>query len=291
MTAQCARCGKPMPDTGPICHRPCATELTEALTAAAGHAQDTEAVLARQTRYGAGQRGGSGEPLPVDLTASAHYGAIALAVSGWATILVEEGYTRPIPRWRPAAGPLCPPRGHRCEHASCAAIRDHTQPSPLAHIAAWLAGHTGDLRKHPAAGEAFTDLHDACAQLARLVDRPADKVLVGMCPCGQVLYANHGDGVTRCKSCRRQWDVADSRETLRNHLDGKLVTATEAARLAQYLDSSRTQKQIRALIAAWIKRGQLWQRGLIRDEPTYRFGEVTGRLARTPRRVTHSDHV
>lgn len=288
-------CGQPSAD-GYAAHR-CARELASALRSAAGHAEDAEAVIARQTRYGGGSRGGSDEPLPVDLTAATRFHAVAGVVNGWAGVLVDEGYAAPVPRWRAAAGPLCPPPragheppGYRCGHATCEAIRDRTPPSPLAALIAWLAGHVDELRKHPAAGEAFGELHDACRQLARLVDRPDDRQLVGVCDCGKVLYAPRGKDVIHCPipTCRLRWNVAESRDILRRHLGDKLVTAAEAARLATYLDGDRTQDNIRKLIAARVKSGQLAAHGQVEVEgevePTYRFGEVAALLAGIPRR-------
>jgi hypothetical protein len=283
-TPTCVRCGRPTAD-GFACHT-CALGLAQALTVAAGHAEDAEAVLARQTRYGAGGRGGNDEPLPVDLTASVRLAAVDNTIDTWARVVLDETGQSLSP-WRLAAGPLCPPTGTRCAHDSCETIRRRWPISSLGMAALWLAGQVEWLRKHPAAGEAFRELHDACAQLARLVDRPPDKELVGMCDCGKVLYAAYGKVVIQCPlvTCKLVWDVADSRDILRRHLGDKLVTAAEAARLAAYLDTDRTQEQIRKLINAWASRRQVAAHGVDRDgEPTFRFGDVAQRLATTPKR-------
>jgi len=263
---------------------PCAQELAQALTTAAGHAEDAEAVIARQARFGTGSRGGSGDRLP-DLTRSAEFDRIAGTVGTWGRAVTED--TRRRPHWRPLAGPLCPPTGQRCEHWSCEAVRRREAPPALALELAWLAGQTGWLRKHPAAGEAFADLHAACDDLARLIDRPPVDELVGMCDCGKVLYAAHGKTVVRCPvtTCKLRWNVATSRDILRRALDDKLVTAADAARLGQYLDSDRTQEQIRKLINAWSSRALIMAHGEIDAEPVFRFGDISGRLAATPRRT------
>jgi hypothetical protein len=283
-----------MPDQAYVCQAD-ALSLAETLQTAAGHAADAEAVIARQARYGGGGRGSGGEPLPVDLTRSARFDAVKLAADGWVSVLLT-GET--FPAWRRTAGPLCPAlrTGVRCPHSSCAAIRVTTPPSTLAREFSWLSGHVSALRVHPAAGEAFKELHDACEQLARLVDRPAEKELVGMCDCGKVLYAPPGRGTVQCpeQTCKLRWDVATSRDILRRALDGKLVTAAEAARLGQYLDTDRTQQQIRKLIDKWAERTLIEAHGhVVEDDkngqpqtvPTFRFGDVSGRLARTPRRT------
>lgn len=282
--AQCVRCARPAPDAY-ACHH-CALSLAETLQNAAGHAEDAETVIARQARYGGGSRGGSSEPLPVDLTASARYAAVENAIGTWARHVVEERGME-LPVRRPTVGPLCEDLG--CEHSSCARIRSRRPPSGLARAAAWLATQVGWLRKRPEAREAFRELHDACDQLARLVDRPPDKELVGMCDCGRTLYAAHGRGVVTCPEpkCKLQWHVERSRKILRDALDGKLFTAGEAARLAVRLDDGdRTTEQVRKLINAWASRGLVAAHGVDRyGDPTYRFGDVLERLARTPRRA------
>lgn len=282
MTVTCVCCGRPMPDQAYVC-RPEAQDLADALLAAAGHAEDAETLSARGARLGAA-RGGGDTPLP-DLSRSARYAHAANAITTWARVAMEETGRRPV--WRPAIGPLCPPTGLRCEHGSCEAIRRRTPPDAVALCAAWLAQQVDWLRKHPAAAEAFAELHQACAELARLVDVPPDKDLVGMCDCGKVLYAAHGRKHVTCpvETCKLRWNVEESRDILRKALDDKLVTAADAARLGQYLDSDRTQEQIRKLINAWSSRSLIVAHGEIEGEPTFRFGDVSARLARTPRRT------
>jgi len=305
----CVVCERPVPDTAYACPS-CALRLAQTLREASGHAEDAEAVLARQTRYGSGSRGGSSDSLPVDLTASTRYAAISLTVGGWMRVLIEEGYAPEPDAWRPLAGALCPParpgdeprRGNRCTHGSCIAIRDQGAPSALAQALTWLSAHCGQLRKHPAAREAFAELHDACAQLERLVDRPADKVLVGVCDCGKVLYAALGRTAIRCPDpCGATWNVSDGLDILRKHLDGRLFTAAEAAPLAVRLTGAdRSTEQVRKLINAWSARGLIERRGEVivqldgydedglpktRTDGLYRFGDVADRLATTPTRT------
>jgi hypothetical protein len=295
VSAECVRCGAPTDAT--VC-RPDALSLAETLVAASGHAEDAEAVIARQTRHGTGGGAGSGDPLPYDPVASVRLGAVAMEVRFWTEDL-RDG--EPLPTWRRMTGPRCK-IGVRCPHSSCAALRVINPPSYLAQAFQWLSGQTEALRRHPAADEAFARLHAACADLERLNDGPADKELVGMCDCGKVLYAPRGKGVVTCPvpTCKLNWDVAKSREILRKALDERLVTAGEAAHLGAYLDTDRTQKQIRALVDAWARRSVITARGKVEGEPdedgqptfepTYRFGDIASRMAVTPRRgVTRSD--
>jgi hypothetical protein len=225
-----------------------------------------------------------------NFTASKVYGRFRAAIGTWERDLVETGRARPPAPWRPHLGPLCAPArpgdeprdGNRCGHESCARIREE-RPSALAHTVLWLAEQVGELRKHPAAVEAFAELHAACAELASIVDRPADDELVGVCDCGKILYAVHGRTYVRCPAvtCKLTWHVERSRDILRRHLGDKLVTLPEAARLAAYLDPDRTLDGIRKLIAARID--QLVPHGQLADEdgaePAYLFGDVVALLA------------
>ena len=295
----CVVCGRPTPD-GYACHT-CGQELADALRTAAGHAEDAETANGRQAGYGAGSRGGSSDGMTYDAKRSARLNAVRLAADGWTTdLLAGAGF----PAWRRTAGPLCPPQrtGERCHHRSCAAVRVTMPPPMLARELTWLAAQAGVLRKHPAAQEAFRELHDACDDLARLVDIAAVDELVGMCDCGKVLYAPRGKTVVTCPvpTCKLRWDVATSRDILRRALDGKLVTAAEAARLGAFLDTDRNQEQIRKLIDKWAERTLIEAHGhvvvetdgvddygLVRTKtvPAFRFGDISGRLARTPRRT------
>jgi hypothetical protein len=126
-----------------------------------------------------------------------------------------------------------------------------------------------------------------------------------MCDCGQILYAPADRAIVQCKgrprSCGATWDVERSQDILMDHLDGQLVTAAEAAHLAAFLDTDRTQEQIRKLVNAWSARGMVLAHGHVTRDPnqaeldadpevgpvpvpTFRFGEIRDRLAATPRR-------
>jgi len=282
LSAECTRCGRPT--DGTVCH-PEASALADALGIAAGHAEDAETVIARQARYGGGSRGGSDEPLPVDLTASARLDAVENTIGTWARHVVDARGTE-LPARRPRLGPTC--ERIDCGHGSCLAIALRRPPRTLAAAAGWLSTQVEWLRHRPEAGEAFDELHDACTQLARLVDRPPDRDLVGMCDCGKVLYAAHGRTLIQCPQprCKLVWHVERSRDILRRALDDKLFTAAEAARLLVHLDDGdRGTEQIRKLINKWAERGRITADGEIGGEPVYRFGDLGERLAGATRRT------
>lgn len=281
---QCAICDKPLADGAVVCSAD-AGDLAKALTAAAGHAEDAWTVIARQARYGSS---GGARQVETDAAIAEDLRRNRVTAFAWAASIE-----------RPPAGGLRPEplpvniaavdEYRAAENTITTWARDlysYADADSLASAARWLAENVEQLRHHEAADEAFDELADACHQLERLVDRPASDRLVGVCDCGAVLYAYHRQAVVQCgeRTCGATWDVERSREILIRHLDGQLLTAAEAARMAAYLDPGRTTEQIRTLIASWAKRGQVMERGLRERSPTYRFGEIRARLAETPRR-------
>lgn len=290
----CALCGRPSPDAY-VCRHD-ALRLADDLREAAGHAEDAPTVIARQARYGGGFRASSEPALPVDLTAGDRYAIAESVITTWARHVDEEGGPA-LPAGKRAIGPVC---AVECQHISCRVIRRPVPQLGLPEVTRWLAGQTGWLSGGPEAKEAFDELGDACAILRRLVDRPTERDLVGVCDCGKVLYAVQGRGIVRCPrpTCGLMWDVERSREILRRALGDKLVTLPEAARLAAYLDPDRTQDGIRKLLGARV--GQLVPHGSIVEEPSedeiadaeaeerepvptviplYRFGDLAALLA------------
>lgn len=322
----CGVCGKPLADGAYVCTAD-ALSLAQRLREAAGHAEDAWTVIARQARYGAAGGGRKAEPEPVavaedlrrnpvttfgwaasierppagglrpgeippDLSASAVLADVGNVVTTWARHVCEQRGTE-LPVRRPRHGPVC---ADACAHGSCAGIRRRRPPSDLGEAAAWLATQVGWLRSRPEAVEAWDELHDACARLARLVDRPAGPGrLIGVCDCGAILYAKDGRTVVQCRNklCQMTWHVERSREILQAALREKLFTAAEAAHLAASWDE-RGSEQIRKLINSWVSRDRITARGWIagntgEDEarwPTYRFGDILDLLEQaTPRRT------
>jgi len=299
VTAQCVRCGAPT--DAAACHQ-CALRLAQTLREAAGHAEDAWTVVARLTRYG-GAAGGARAAEPEAVTVTPANRRNPVLAFGWAAS-VE----------RPKAGaliaepmPFDPDAADRL-HAITSTIgtwaRDlGTDATDLPGAARWLAEHVDWLRRGPAAAEAFKELHDACADLRRLVDSPATDRLVGVCDCGRVLYAMPWHTAVECPPpCGARWAVSDGLDILRKHIDDRLFTAAEAAPLAVRLVSEeRSTEQVRKLINKWGERGELtakshvWREPNAAElkkhpdhpmvqEPLYRFGDIADRLARTPRR-------
>lgn len=285
MTAPtCVACDRPTPD-GNACTT-CAQQLAQALRAAAGHAEDAWTVIARQARVGHGGSGRRPEPELGEPTEDRQRNPVT--TFGWQASIERPavGALRPEPT--PAdLGAL--DQLHAVQNAIGTWVRDlGSDFDTLTEAALWLAEQVGLLRHHPAAAEAFKELRDACRQLERLVDRPAERELVGMCDCGKVLYAAAGRTVVQCPqpTCKLVWNVAESRDILRDALRGKLFTAAEAGHFAAHWDE-RTSEQIRKLINKWAERARLTPHGTIGSDPIYLFGDVLDRLAESPpRRAT-----
>lgn len=287
---ECVICGRPSPD-GYACHDD-AQELAATLREAAGHAEDAETVIARQTRYGGGSPGSGSDGITPNTAASATLARFRNAIGTWQRDLIETGRAAEPGPWRAYAGPPCAPArpgdeprdGNRCGHQSCARVRE-LRPSELAQATLWLAEHVDEIRTHPAAGEAFPELANACAELTWIVDRPAERDLVGVCDCGKVLYATKARAYVKCpvKTCQLTWHVERSREILRKALGDKIVTLPEAIRLAAHFDADRSLDNIRKLVNARI--GQLAPHGSLDEEPGYVFGDVVALLAAIPKRT------
>lgn len=296
MTNQCLRCGAP---TDFYVCRPEARDLADQLLVAAGHAEDAWTVIARQTRIGHGG-GGRGEPpelgaIPGDNVRN------PVTTFGWQASIERP----PIGALRPEPTPAdlgALDRYHAAEATITTWAGTHDGGLPAA--CRYLATQIDDLRQHPAAKDAFDDLEAACRQLERLVDRRVDnRHFIGICNCNRALYAPWNWTIIQCKdkTCGAVWNLADGQDILLRHLDDKLVTAGEAAKLAGHLDPDRSQDAVRKLIEKWAARGRLTPHGHIMREPTdaeirrdpeaypvpvptYRFGEIRQLLDETPRR-------
>jgi hypothetical protein len=274
---ECAVCGRPSPD-GYACVA-CAVDrprqLLAEITDMLGAALD---VAHRQARHGT-SGGGSGKPgsaLPLNLGATARLDGVRTALTTWWRHIAEE---RVGGTWVVFAG------------------------EPIEQAAIWLSGQLEWMRHRPEVEEFLTDIKAAHRIIRGIAEPNQHRVIVGLCDCGKTLYAIPERQTVTCKDCELTWDVDDSRESLRGHLDDRLVTAAEAAHLAGFLDTDRSAVQIRKLVNKWSERGQLAKHGDVRVKhqhrdgcpagcaavmdviDTYRFGDIAGRIADTPRRA------
>lgn len=276
-----------MPDTAYVCIV-CADELRGHLGEVAVIAGEAAVTVARQDRIGSG----SGQPeqpepepknagalfptpLPFNPGAAAAYHK-AVSDLGTAARHVHENSGRPLPIARV------------CRHGSCWAANERwvlgpTCAHPDAVVALWLARQLDWLRYRQEAAEEFDVLTVACKRLLRIVDRPAERIIVGQCGCGAYLYAVHGASTVKCRDCGTSYDVEASREGLRQNLDERLLTAAEIALMAVYLELTERQDTTRKLITKWAQRGLITSHTNVGGEPAYLFGEVVTKLAASRR--------
>jgi len=246
----CPVCSRPIPDMAYLCSVE-ATKLRTELERVALVAGEAMTTIAKQARIGGGGRRTDPEvPLPVNLTAAADHDAAVNTLTTWARHVQEES-GRPLPE-----------------------VEGH----PLIALAAWLVGQLDWLRHRPEAEEAFDEIGDACRVLVRVVDRAADRIIVGQCGCGEYLYAVRGREHVTCSGCNTQYNVEAARDLLRESLDQRLCTAAEIALLAAYLGLAGKREQVRHKITVWADRGLVVRHSEIRGEPAYVFGEVVARL-------------
>lgn len=206
------------------------------------------------------------ESLPVDLNASARAAVAFNHVTFWARRVETDRGQRPPPV---RVG----------EHAAAVA-------------AAWLLGQLEWIRHQEFADLAFEQLRAAGAVIERIVDRPPDEQLVGVCDCGGYLYAWPGQSAVEC-ACRLRWEVEASRVSLMDALRGRLVTVAEAATLGVMAYPDLQRQRIRNLVQSWVRPERT--NSLLgtdsRDGLVYSFGEILDRLSAHVIRVEQRDHV
>jgi Domain of unknown function (DUF1922) len=268
MQPVCDLCGNPT--DGYVCQR-CSDETRRYLQHVVDLAGEVETNVARLARYavrgghraadvddGPIERQANGlrpTPLPVDLNASARAAHAFNAVTTWArTVEKDRGCTVPAAR-----------------------VAEH----PAAVAARFLLQNLDWIRHQPFADEANEQLRAAGAVVRRIVDRPPDEEIVGVCDCGLYLYARRGAATVRCR-CDLVWDVKDSRLSLMDALRDRLVTVAEAATLGALAFPDLQRKKARNLVQSWVRTDR--PNHLIgspsQDGPVYPFGEILDRLSR-----------
>lgn len=211
-------------------------------------------------------------------TAKRAYAAINTITTVARDICETRGIDVPMPG--PVAGPLCR-SGWGCNHPTCDWIRARTVDHPAARAATFLLTQLEWIRHHPDAARFVDELSAAAATLRRCVDRPPAMVIVGMCDCGQYLYAREGQAVATCGECKSRWEVATSREILKAALLDRLFTAAEAAVLMMKFEMTVNRNRTRKLIVMWAQRGLISAHGEVDGSPTYRLGDIIDRAARS----------
>ena len=157
-------------------------------------------------------------------------------------------------------------------------------PRGLVECAAFIADHIGWIITSPDAWEWIGWLNTQSARLAQVVDRPADRHLVGMCGeakpdmsiCQARLYALDGQTEVRCRECGWVHQVGTRRQYLLSQASSMSLPPTELARaIAGVGGIEVTPKQI----DNWTQRGKLKPTGKTpTGRPTYRVSDVLALL-------------
>lgn len=210
-------------------------------------------------RYGAGgRRADIDAPLPGNLAASTVLDECTTAITTWARHVAEE-------------------RGQAVP----------TGRDPLATAATWLAGQLEYVRHQRWVEQMVDEVADVERRIVRLADRPAERVLVGACPCGTWLYAPPGREVVECHGCQAAYDVEASRTALWRALRDRTATAAGIATIAA--TAGHRRDRVHTLIRSWAadrpgRPATLVAAGQRDGQPVYRVGDVLDRIEATPSR-------
>jgi hypothetical protein len=105
--------------------------------------------------------------------------------------------------------------------------------------------------------------------------------IVGVCDCGQYLYAYEDQPIATCRECGSRWEVETSRKTLEDALVDRLFTAAEAAVLLMRFELTENRTRTRKNIVMWAQRGLITAHGQVDGSPTYRLGDIIERATRS----------
>jgi hypothetical protein len=270
----CPRCGRPMTDTGYVCH-PCAAALMARLGEVGPMLPEMVTTIARLDRLG---DGGTGDRLPWAEAASRAATTITAALTSWAVLIAATRGVTMAPR-ETLSGPLCGGARMGCHHDSCHAIAD--REGVLQACARLIAEHAGWLRMRPDAERAWRELHEVCDLLERTVDRPAATWYAGACwadtvngKCPAELHVKPGAAWIRCPACGTQHDVAERRAWLIQAARDHLASATDIARFLCAYGHRITSDRIRQ----WAKRRRLLAHGTDGVHALYRVGDAIALL-------------
>ncbi|MFB7722259.1 hypothetical protein [Nocardia sp. NPDC056100] len=113
-------------------------------------------------------------------------------------------------------------------------------------------------------------LPDAVAAARATIDRPAERLCIGLCDCGSRLYAVDEQTVARCPGCGREYAVAERRGALLSQARDMVGTASELARILPWFSGKPVTANA---IRQWAARGKLIGYS-VAGETVYRIGDV-----------------
>ncbi|WP_405164730.1 DUF1922 domain-containing protein [Nocardia sp. NBC_01499] len=103
-----------------------------------------------------------------------------------------------------------------------------------------------------------------------IIDRPAERLCIGLCDCGTRLYATDGQSTVRCLGCDREHSVMERRVDMLSQARDMVGTATELARILPWFSGKPVTANA---IRQWAARGKLTGRH-VGGEIVYRIGDV-----------------
>lgn len=156
-----------------------------------------------------------------------------------------------------------------------------------------LGERLNDLRVCKDAGEHHDAVLDAVRRAWRVIDGPAERVVLGTCgawangeECEQQLNAEPGVEFVVCTECGTRWEVTVRRDRMRDIVERSIpVTATQAEGLLLAAGESVSASQIRNLAS----RGRVHKVGLDKaGNPTYLVTEIRRAIEDRYQRVTRT---
>ena len=232
----CQVCGRPAPGDVFVCAG-CMDVYHGHLAAIPEIIADLEVELTRQSRKTAGPGGRHHEqPIPFGVAASdlLHELRTTLATSCRALALMPED------------------------------LPDDTVPAMLA----WLVRAETSIPLRGEGPDITAEVAGWVRRARRLCDTPAERRLVGYCPCSDPmipLRATSHQEFTRCEACETAWRVTERQDQLNEDMRDQLVTVREIAGLLRIPESR---------VGNWVTRGRLVRQGTLGRCALHRFGDA-----------------
>jgi hypothetical protein len=210
----------------------CSSHLGEFLGAIRAVPEILDDLLVTMARLDVGApsvgAGGSNEPpLIYRPEASDCARDLHAVLSTWARALV---WTSP---WLTGSRP-----GSPAQVAAVPAGTSRTRPVPAAvpvgqatlELARWLDRHARDVADNEHGGTIVDEVCDAVARARHATDRPAARIYLGPCECGEQLYAAPAAVAFTCKACDTRHYVSDRRRWMLTQSRRVLLTGEQLAR-------------------------------------------------------------
>lgn len=276
----CARCARFVAD-GAYCCAACTDQTAANLAFIEATADDLETTLTRQDRVsaGAGGRGTSETPLPVNLHASDVGARLRNTLSTWVRLVAEERGVSIADAFE-----VCGGDGTWCTHERCRRVRLGGEGEiTTGSMAAWLRTRLGWIAHREWGPDCFDDLSKVAIDLGRAVDSPPPMISLGRCDktdgCAGELRAHQEASFTRCPDCHESYDIAKRKDKLLARADLRMFNAATIARILTALGDRDPEGRPIIRPAKWVTNRVQWKQlhPAGTDESghrTYRLGDA-----------------